>query len=172
MVSLNKVIYRTANSVKHPEVIKSVQNSSFENENNTLLNETRYQIAISKEPWTNLWQEGGKRSGQSVSLHSRRPLICTYVTMTAVVEVIFCTFYYVVEAREYCDLTRHLGNNHALEFLPHLAIRPATTMLDGWSRFIAIIKPMEPNTQRTDAASKEKLVDKRSEQETSHPSRL
>ena len=61
-------------------------------------NETQYQLAISMESWIYLWQEGGKRNSYFVALHSRRPLVRTYPTMTAVVEVIFCIFYYVVEA--------------------------------------------------------------------------
>jgi len=41
-----------------------------------------------------------KRSGKSVSLHFNpsRPVVCTYATMTTVVEVLFYTLYYVIEA--------------------------------------------------------------------------
>ena len=73
-------------------------------------------------------------------MHSTRPIVRAYATMTAVFEVMFRTFYYTAKAWEYSRLTLHLGDNHIPKFPPHFAIRHSTTVKDWWGIVIAVIK--------------------------------
>ena len=88
-----------------------------------------------------LGQKSGKWSqpfpNRDVSLHSFRPLVRKYATVTAVLKlVIFCTLYDIVEPWEYRELARYLpvGDDNIPKFSPPDAIR------DGWRLITAIRK--------------------------------
>ena len=93
----------------------------------------------------NTLQERGKlwTIFPDVSLHSTRPSVRAYATMTAVFEVMFRTFYYTVEAWECSHFILHLGDNH-IPKLPHFAIRHSTRVKDWRGLVIAVIKWIQP----------------------------
>ena len=118
----------------------------------SIQNRYKMQVVISrvreKEAPDLVGQESGKWShpfpDKDVSQHSLRPPVCTYATVTAVLEVMSCAVYDVVEPWEYRELTPHLGGDHIPEFPPPVAIRGSTRVQDGWRLIIAIRKKIKP----------------------------
>jgi len=116
--------------------------SNFRTENRNKIQVVISRVREKEAPY--LGQKSGKRShpflNRDVSLHSSRPPVRTYATVTAVLEVMFRTLYDVVEFWENRDLAPHFAGNLMPESPPLPARRDCTRVHDGWRLIIAISK--------------------------------